>query len=250
MGLALAWYSTWIAAGAGSSICYLGKALSGTASALSAGCRGELLGGEEPGWMSEQDRLLQEVQNLRLDVAALAHRVLVLEGQQNTSAVPGSPVTVNYSFPVGAVPYPEPSTPPRVTSASDSSVAPLPLPSSTTSERHLAAYYFEEERRRAAISVGRFFSRCLSGEHRGSSEKVNLPSRVYVLCRDINNITYNPVKVFTNFSSLKPFVKPHGFCGDSIFAGLPSLWEAKLAVGAAELDWPSEAASARHGAST
>ena len=130
MGLALAWHSSWVATGAGSSICNLGKALFGTAFALSAGCGGELLGGEEPGWMSEQD-LQQEVRNLRLDVAALAHRVLVLEGQQTTSesAVPGSPVTVNYSFPVSAVPYPEPSTPPRVTSASESSVAPIPLPS-------------------------------------------------------------------------------------------------------------------------
>ena len=173
--------------------------------------------------MSEQARLVQEIATLRRDLAELANRVLVLENQQSQATAPRSPVTVNYSFPVSAAPYPEPSTPPRTIPISEGVVGPSSLQSSPARPRTLVAEYSDEERRRAAVAVGQFFSRCLSGQHRGSSEKVNLPSRVYILCRDINGQVYNPVKLFHNFTSLKPFVKPHGYCGDSVFAGLPSL---------------------------
>lgn len=195
--------------------------------------------------MSDIARLVEEVQRLRLDLADLGNRVLALENQQQSPAAPGAPVTVNYSFPVSASPYPEPSSPPHALAA-DSSAGAFSLPSSPGVVRTLPAQYSDEERRIAAISVGKFFARCLSGQHRGSSEKVNLPSRVYVLCRDIGGQTYNPIKLFHNFSSLKPFV---GFCGDSVFAGFASLWEAKLAVSSAGLEWPEEPALPRHGGS-
>ena len=127
--------------------------------------------------MSDIVRLVEEVQRLRLDLADLGNRVLALENQQHSTAVPGAPVTVNYSFPVGASPYPEPTSPPRALAA-DSSAGTFSLPSSPGVVRTLPAQYSDEERRTAAISVGKFFARCLSGQHRGSSEKVNLPSRV------------------------------------------------------------------------
>ncbi len=199
--------------------------------------------------MSDTARLVQEIQTLRLDLADLTNRVLTLENQQSSVAALGSPATVNYSFPVSATPYPEPTSPPRAVSASEGLVGTTSLQSSPARARSLVGEFSDEERKRAAVAVGQFFARCLNGEHRGSSEKVNLPSRVYILCRDINGHNYNPVRLFHNFTSLKPFVKPHGFCGDSVFAGLPSLWEAKLAVSAAGLEWPAEPALPRHGGS-
>ena len=241
MGLTLCWDLGWLGLGAVLAVSDPGEALPGTAFALPVGRGWQLSGSEESGWMSDQSHLVQEIATLRRDLAELTHRVLVLESQQFAAVAPGSPVTVNYSFPVSAAPYPEPGTPPRTTSASEGAAGPISLQSSPVRPRTLVAEYSDEERKKAAVAVGQFFSRCLSGQHRGSSEKVNLPSRVYILCRDINGQVYNPVRLFHNFTSLKPFVKPHGFCGDSV------LWEAKLAVGAAGLEWPPEPALPRHG---
>lgn len=35
-------------------------------------------------------------------------------------------------------------------------------------------------------------------------------------------------------------VKPHGDCGNSVFAGLPTVWEAQTAVRSAGLTWPAD----------
>lgn len=59
-------------------------------------------------------------------------------------------------------------------------------------KRVAAANFTDAERRAVAVEVGHFLSRALAGEHRGSSGRSKLPlaSRIYVLARDINLVTY------------------------------------------------------------
>ena len=197
--------------------------------------------------------LLAELQSVRRELSDLGSRVLALEARiEENSAIPVAPVTLNYTSvvqdPLG-IPYPEvsqplpapsrspPTTPPRAAAQS------LVLIGSPVVEgRRGAAFISEEERRAAAVSIGRFLRRSLDGERRGASGRssVNLPSRVYVLCRDREGRLYNPVSIHRSFSSICPLVKSGSCCGDSIFVGLPSVWEAKVATEAAGLLWPAD----------
>ena len=182
--------------------------------------------------------LLAEIQLLRRDLAELTARVIALEAArfeppQRLQASPGSPVTVNYTFPIASQSDPGP---PALFGADQ---LPLPqLPTFSADEQG----YSERYRSEVASGVGRFFARCLSGQHRGTSgrEKVKLPSAVYILCRDHQGRCYNPVQVHHSFSSLRALVKPRGDCGSSVFAGFPSLWEARTAVRSAGLNWPTD----------
>ena len=96
-----------------------------------------------------------------------------------------------------------------------------------------------------ADEIGAFFLRCLRGERWGLSgrEKVDLPNRLYVVCRGINNQLYDPVRVCTTWRAAKALVSAAGSrneFGDSVFAGFASQWEAKRAVSAAGLSWPND----------
>eukprot|EP00438_Fugacium_kawagutii_P029903 Skav200720 [mRNA] locus=scaffold2650:194332:201147:- [translate_table: standard] len=153
--------------------------------------------------------LLSEIQSLRRDLAELSARVLVLE----TSGQTASPrVTVNYlGSPLNSPGHPS--------SAPSSAAAGEPVP--------------DQERAEAARSIGAFLRRSLAGEHRGESgrDRIKLQSRVYILCKDLAGNVYNPVRIYRTFSAIKPLVKEaNNTCGDSIFIGLPSLWEARIAV--------------------
>lgn len=70
-------------------------------------------------------------------------------------------------------------------------------------------------------------------------QEVNLPSKVYVLVRDLQGRLYDPVEVFTTFGAIRPHVRDGDFLGESIFVGFPTQWEAKLAVQQAGLRWPA-----------
>lgn len=191
--------------------------------------------------------VLAELQSLRQELASLSVRVLALEERlADTGSTPGtfsSPVTVNYLTGSGTG-YPE--VPPFPTFERT-----FPSPgsgqSSPPTRRSPGGVDISEaERRAAAVAAGEFLRRALSGDHRGSSgrSRIPLPSTVYVLCKDLHNRTYNPVKVFYSFSALKPLVKEGNLCKDSIFIGFPSTWEAQLAVSSAGLLWPSDGAAA------
>ena len=112
----------------------------------------------------------------------------------------------------------------------------------TSTGRHRASEYTEAERRTAAIEVGRFLRHALEEEHQGASsrDRIKLQSRVYILCKNISGRLYNPVKIFHSFAAIKPLVKVDGECGNSVFVGLPTVWEAKVAVRAAGLNWPAD----------
>ena len=116
-----------------------------------------------------------------------------------------------------------PTTPPRSISAT---------PSSTLTWR---------QRDEIAEGVGRFFARCLSGTHRGTSgrDRNPLQSRVWVVVRDMEGQIYTPVRVFRNWTPCKDLVKRGIDTGDSVFCGFPSEREAKRAIEVAELTWPS-----------
>ena len=188
--------------------------------------------------------LASELHQLRLEFAQLAARVLALEeaafnNRASGATVQGSPVTVNY---LGTGQYPEvPPFPDRlqqspvwrseVTSSAGGSPGAVGSPGLT-----------EAERRRIAEEAGAFLRRSLDGDHRGGSgrSRLPLPSSVYILARDISGVLYNPVKVFRDFSVLRPFVKRQGACHDSVFIGFPTVWEAKVCARAAQLSWPDE----------
>lgn len=179
--------------------------------------------------------LLAELRELRGDLAQLSNRVQRLENQICSLANP--PIAVNYAVSgsgvFGASGSPPGSPPP--TSAAQT-------PVSITAGRHRASEYTEAERRQAAIEVGQFLRRALEEEHRGASsrDRIKLQSRVYILCKDFSGRIYNPVRVFHSFSAVKPLVKVDGECGNSVFVGLPTVWEAKVAVRAAGLNWPAD----------
>ena len=180
--------------------------------------------------------LLAEIQSLRQDLAALSSRVLALETRRSEPAAStpvslSSPITVNY----GGGPLPEVPPLPAVGPSAEAATQRPVSPSS-------AADYTQEERAEIAREIGQFFRRALRGEHRGESgrQRLKLSSRIFVLVRDIRGNTYNPVRIFDNFSAINPFVKENGLCGDSIFVGLPSQWEARVAVAEAGLEWPAD----------
>ena len=195
-------------------------------------------------WMSQQ-ALLAEVQSLRRDLAELSLRVLALEsrdlGDPAESAgrsAPASPLVINYTGGGAALPLPPfpsgsqatPSSPPCSTWQS---------PSSTNSP---PAVLTDAERRRIAEEAGRFLRQALAGELRGTSgrERVRLSSRVYLLLRDFQGNVYPTARVFRSWAAIQPLVKPHGYCGDSVFIGWPSLWEAKVCCEAAGHTWPPD----------
>lgn len=191
--------------------------------------------------------VLAELQSLRQELASLSVRVLALEERlADTGSAAGafsSPVTVNYVT-GGGTGYPE--VPPFPTFERSFS-SPGSGQSSPPVRRSPGGLDISEaERRAAAVAAGEFLRRALSGEHRGTSgrSRIPLPSTVYVLCKDRHNRTYNPVRIFYNFSSLKPLIKEGNLCKDSIFIGFPSTWEAQLAVSTAGLLWPSDGAAA------
>ena len=204
-------------------------------------------GHQEPSWMSSA--LLAEVQQLRQDLAALTSRVLALESQlaggdhRDLGPLHGSPITVNYS---SAVPFSEvPPFPFESPSASaPRGASPDPLQSSTSSAAISACGFppSEAERIRVAEELGAFIRRSLNGDHRGASgrDKIKLSNRLYILRRDIHGQTYNPPRLFQTFTALKPLVKNSaGQCGDAVFIGVPSQWEARIVIRSAGLEWPS-----------
>ena len=183
--------------------------------------------------MSGLDSVLEELRGLRRELGDLAQRVTSLEAARGeTSRLLGS-----RSSPVlpGASPYPS-----GTGSGSDQQ---LPVPVASASAG-VGAEDSPDERFRSQVAsgIGRFFARALAGNHRGGSgrDQVKLPSVIYVVCQDFSGKRYNPVFVSSSFAAIRGLVKPRGDCGNSVFAGFPSAWEAQTAVRSAGLVWPAD----------
>ena len=130
--------------------------------------------------------------------------------------------------------HPRGSSPPLPPSSRTSSP---PLPPSSMSSQQAITWARREE---IADSIGRFFHRCIAGEHRGQSGRdLNpLPSRVWVVVRDYSGQIYTPVRAFRTWGSCKLLCKHYEDTGDSVFCGFPSEREARRAIATAELQWP------------
>ena len=87
------------------------------------------------------------------------------------------------------------------------------------------------------------------GDHKGRAEvargigacfssRLNLQNRLYVVLADYNGHKFSQPKVLHEFSSAAIFCKRGPSCGDTIFVGFATIWEAKLAVESAGLAWP------------
>lgn len=112
---------------------------------------------------------------------------------------------------------------------------PAKLPLSASSES------LEPARIECAQQVGSWLRRCLAGQHRGSSgrDRVKLQNKVYLVVRDKDHRIYNPPLVLHSWVETKGLVWCGRSPGESIFVGLPSLKEARIAISAANLEVPS-----------
>ncbi|CAK9010282.1 Ankyrin-3 [Durusdinium trenchii] len=189
----------------------------------------------------------EDLSALRKDLEALQDRVSVLEAQARSSrdSTPSTvvPVTVNYTQSGPA------DSAPSVSVLGPTQLPEAPTPGLTPGGRITASQYTEEYRRSIAQDIGDYFRRCLSGTNRGPSgrQQISLPSKVYILVRDLSGRLYDPVQVHHSFGSIRALVRDGDYLGDSIFVGFPTQWEARVAVERAGLHWQCAVLSSESG---
>ena len=114
----------------------------------------------------------------------------------------------------------------------------VPAQSGAGSSRvHSSPSISQQEREEIARCVGHFLRRALRGDHTGTSHRDRNPlrSRVYVVCQDFAGHRIEPPRVLDRFSEAAALCKRGSDCGSSVFVGLPSRWEARLALQTAGL---------------
>lgn len=86
------------------------------------------------------------------------------------------------------------------------------------------------ERESICIEIGQHISRSLRGLNRGESgrKKLKLASRLYLVFKDSQGVVHNPCKVHYRWSAVKDDCARSGDFGDSVFIGLPSLFDARI----------------------
>ena len=87
-----------------------------------------------------------------------------------------------------------------------------------------------EGRLRLARSCGAFLKRALGGDFRGGSgrDRLRLASRLYVILADHYGNLLTPPKVTKTWSECQTLCKVGGSCGQAVFLGFASQWEAGL----------------------
>ena len=98
-----------------------------------------------------------------------------------------------------------------------------------------------EERVEVARSVGVWILRCLQDLPRGSSgrNKIKEGSNFYLVIRTVDGVEFNPPKVLNSWKETKAIVSRGSGFGNSIFVGLPTKADARLALETAKLKIPS-----------
>lgn len=179
--------------------------------------------------MSNSTALLLELQQLRADLTVLSGRVLALESRLeglDTSSSPPTGLTVNYVGTGYTVPA---------------------VAASSTSAEPVVDSLLSAERREVAEDIGRWLRRRLDGYRTGESgrSRIKLQSRVYVVVRGHSGQLFDPGKVFSTVSAFQHLVKAEDqtTSDESVFVGLPSIREAKIAVETAGLRYPADGGS-------
>lgn len=121
------------------------------------------------------------------------------------------------------------------------STGPTTTPRASPPSLILSSSGTSEERREIARGIGKWLKRCAEGEIRGPSgrDQINLPSKLYLIVRDTHSKVYNPPLVYFTWAEAKPLCVVRGQPADSIFIGLPSKEEARVAVAAAGFEFPA-----------
>lgn len=177
--------------------------------------------------MSSAATILAEIASLRRDLQQLTSRVERLAAQVESSDF--ELVEASSAAGVAAVPTP---------GGSQGSLARGSVPQAAS-----AADAADPDRTKIAIETGLFLKRCLAGEPRGISGqgRIKLQKRIYIVVRNFSGEVFtSPVKIFNSWAETKAQVADpaSGEFGDSIWVGLASQWEAKVAVRQAGFDWP------------
>lgn len=172
-------------------------------------------------------RLEDEVELLRAEVGALRRELARLteatSAAHNISAVTSVSVASGYS------------SPPQV-SALDCPVGASANPPSSP----VTGQQSWSVREAICDEIALWLTRSLSGEHRLSSgrDRINLPSRVWVVARDFEGNSFNPPRIYRQFASCRPLVKRGSDLGQSVFVGWQR--EAFRVITAAGLARPAE----------
>lgn len=98
-------------------------------------------------------------------------------------------------------------------------------------------------REQVARQIGEFLRRAVAGDHRQTSGRDRLrglQSRLYIVVRDHSGkTTTQPVRVTAKFSRVRELCYKAGGWGDSVFVGIPTPEEGRLAVETAGYGWPA-----------
>ena len=80
----------------------------------------------------------------------------------------------------------------------------------------------------------------VAGTHRGESgrKELKLASRLYLIFKNIEGVVYNPCRILHKWSEVKVECERSGSFGDSVFIGLPSLFDARIVCRAAGVALP------------
>ncbi len=113
-------------------------------------------------------------------------------------------------------------------------------PSASTAA--LAGLTLAPHRISACESIGAWIRRCLADQVRGKSgrERIELPSKVYLVIRDKDNNLCDPPRVFNCWADTRHWVYLRGSPPScAIYIGLPSKTEARICCRAAGLGIPA-----------
>eukprot|EP00438_Fugacium_kawagutii_P026365 Skav206086 [mRNA] locus=scaffold2150:94795:105168:+ [translate_table: standard] len=189
-------------------------------------------------WVESDDALLEEVRLLRAELRQLTVRVdsqadQIVELRQfqeasalsSVAAVTVQPDSSQASIPASVV-------------ASEIDI----FDPSTLERPEGPTPYPWSEREQVARDIGCFLAKCLAGENRGSSGRSRLqrlPSQVYVVVKEVSGAVHRrPALIFTKFSDVRACCQSGSYWGDSAFVGLPSVYEARIAVQVSGCHWP------------
>ena len=183
----------------------------------------------------ELEALRAELSFLREDYHSLAARVERQEDRLSELARRGP--TLSYSQALDlheGVPF--------VASGAPSSTWSFVQEPETLADRGAPSELTWSFREQVAREIGGFIRRSLYGAARGLSgrEKTRqLGSKYYLIARDFSGQLYNPIKVVTSYTAAKDLCARAGEFGDSVFVGVPTVREGRIAATAAGLDWPA-----------